>query len=241
MTKPFGSNFAPAILLLVAVMGHAEAQAPEQGHPEPAITVSATGSVSLEPDYAVILVSVVTRDAQAARAGEQNARQATAVRQVLRQLLRVPDDSLPTVHYSVDTEYDRERGRPSGYAARSTIEARVRDLTAVGRLVDAALGAGATNIANIRFESTRRDAARLQALARAVESARGEAEAIARAAGGELGALLEVTTGPMTIRRAREVAVAAAMRAAAPDTPISPPELEVTATVTARWAFVARR
>jgi uncharacterized protein YggE len=200
---------------------------------EPEITVTGTGMVTLSPDYAMVQVSVVTRDGQAARAGEQNARETGAVRAALRRLLGTPDDSLPTVSYSVDADYDR--GRPVGYAARSALEVRVRDLSRVGAVIDAALGAGATNISQVRFESTRRESARLEALAKAVQAARREAESIARAAGGRLGPLLSVSSsGPVMF-------TASAMRAqamAAPETPVAPPVLEVTATVTTRWAFV---
>lgn len=111
----------------------------------------------------------------------------------------------------------------------------MRDLARVGAVIDAALGAGATNISGIRFESTRREPARLEALAKAVQAARREAEAIARAAGGRLGALLEASTaGPVLYAPRAEMA----LRTMAADTPIAPPALEVTATVTARWAFV---
>ena len=200
---------------------------------QPEIAVTATGSVALSPDYAVVLVSVVTREPQAGRAGEQNARLTAAVRAALRDLLRVPDDSLPSVWYSVDTDYDRDR-RPAGYAARSTIEAHVHELAQVGRVVDVALGAGATNISAIQFESTKRDAARLEALGRAVEKARREAEAMARAAGGRLGALIEASSsGPSFPVHMQRSAMAMAA-----ETPITPPELTVEATVTARWIFV---
>ena len=54
-------------------------------------------------------------------------------------------------------------------------------------LIDTALGAGATNIARLTFESTQREAARLGALGRPLQPAHREAEAIARAEGGPLG------------------------------------------------------
>ncbi len=199
----------------------------------PDIVVTGTGTVTLSPDYARVQVSVVTRDAEAARAGQANARAMTAVRGALRTLLGVPDDSLPTVSYSVDADYSR--GRPVGYQARSAIEAPVRDLTKVGAVIDAALGAGATNISQIRFESTKREAARQEALARAVQTARREADAIARAAGGRLGPLLGISTSGPVAFTAREMGVARAMVA---ETPIASPPLEVTATVTARWTFI---
>lgn len=222
--------YSVAPLLSGLMVSAALAQEPKP----PEIAVTATGTVDLSPDYAILQVGVITRDAQAGRAGEQNARITTAVRAALRQLLRVPDDSLPSVGYSVVTDYDRDR-RPTGYAARNVIEARVHDLTQVGPTVDAALAAGATKIAGIQFESTKRASARLDALARAVETARGEAEAMARAAGGRLGPLIEASsTGPaFPIRAARS-----AMAMAAVETPIVPPELTVGATITARWVFI---
>lgn len=221
-----------SVVALLGVTGVASASAQESKPPE--IAVTATGAVDLSPDYAIIQVGVITRDAQAGRAGEQNARIATAVRGALRQLLRVPEDSLPSVGYSVVTDYDRDR-RPVGYAARNVIEARVHDLAQVGATVDAALAAGATQIAGIQFQSTKRASARLDALARAVETARREAEAMARAAGGRLGPLIEASsTGPaFPIRAARSAMVMAAV-----ETPVVPPELTVEATVTARWVFI---
>lgn len=225
-----------ALLTGMMVLGTTAASAQEVSAPRrgPEIIVSGTGTVSLTPDYAVVRVSVVTRDDLAATAGADNARTMNAVRAALKRLLGVPDDSLPTVSYSVDTQYDR--GRPSGYQATSTLEAH----TAVGKVgvtIDAALGAGATNISQLRFESTKRDAARLEALARAVQRARREAEAIARASGGHLGNLISATsTGAVAFEGPR---VAGAMRlASASETPITAAPLEVSATVTARWAFV---
>jgi uncharacterized protein YggE len=223
-------GLAVTLVVTTAAAGQ-EPRNERQDRPE--IAVSATGTVSLSPDHAIVQVSVVTREPQAGRAGEQNARIMTAVRAALRQVLRVPDDSLPSVWYSVDTESDRE-GRPAGYAARNTVEARVHDLAQVGRVVDAALGAGATNISGIQFESTRRSAARLEALSRAVEAARREAEAMARAAGGRLGPLIEASSsGPAyPLMRARSALAMAA------ETQITPPELTVEATVSARWGFI---
>lgn len=223
-----------AALMAAAGAGRAfsqEAPGARRDQP-PEIAVMGTGTVTLSPDYAVVQLSVVTRDAEAARAGQANAKAMTAVRGALRSLLGTPDDSLPTVSYSVDADYDR--GRPVGYQARSGIEVTVRDLARVGAVIDAALGAGATNVSQIRFESTKSDVARQEALSRAVQSARRDADAIARAAGGRLGPLLGVaTSGPMPFPQPQM-----AMRAMAAETPVAPPSLEVTATVSARWIFI---
>jgi len=84
--------------------------------------------------------------------------------------------------------------------------------------------------------SSNTDVARRQALADAIAKARGDADAMARAAGGKLGPLLEIATtdeggdGPRPLFRAR-------MSASAP-TPIEAGELTVRVRVNARWHFV---
>jgi uncharacterized protein YggE len=211
-------------------------ESPPEAQRPPEIAVTGTGTVRLSPDYATVRFSVVTRESQAARAGEANARLMSAVRAALKARLSVPDDSLPTVWYAVSPDYDR--GRQVGYQAQSVLQARVWDLARVGPVIDAALEAGATGVQDVEFGSSRREEAHLQALAQAVRSARRQAEAMAVAAGGALGALLSVTTfaaapaAPMSMMRAAAVTEAA--------TPIAPPALEVTATVSARWRFVPR-
>jgi len=225
-----------ALLLGSGVVAPVTAQEAPGGRRDqpPEVSVTGTGTVTLSPDYAVVQLSVVTRDAEAARAGQANAKAMTAVREALRSLLHVPDDSLPTVSYAVSADYDR--GRPAGYQARSALEATVHDLAKVGAVIDAALGAGANSVSQLRFESTKQEAGRLDALAQAVQSARRQAEAIAHAAGGRLGPLLGVATGGPVVR---EGGVVMAMRAmAAPETPVEAPTLEVTATVNARWIFI---
>lgn len=217
-----------AVLLAASAAGPALAQEPKG----PEIAVMGTGTVTVSPDFAVVQFTVISRDAEAARAGQANARAMAAVRGALRSLLSVPDDSLPTVSYSVGADYDR--GRPVGYQAQSAIEVTVHDLGRVGGVIDAALGAGANNVSQLRFESTKEEAARLEALGRAVQSARRQAEAIARAAGGRLGPLLSVSSGGPIPLAGREMA----MRTMAAETPVEAPTLEVTATVNARWTFI---
>jgi uncharacterized protein YggE len=218
-----------AVLLAAALAAPSAAQEAPKG---PEISVTGTGTVTVSPDYAVVQLTVATRDAEAARAGQANARAMTAVRGALRSLLNVPDDSLPTVSYAVGADYDR--GRPVGYQARSDLKVTVHDLARVGAVIDAALGAGANSVSQLQFESTKEEAARLEALGQAVQSARRQAEAMARAAGGRLGPLLSVaSSGPIHLPGPQM-----AMRAMAAETPVEAPALEVTAMVNARWAFI---
>lgn len=92
----------------------------------------------------------------------------------------------------------------------------------------------------MEFAASRTDEARREALARAVERARADAEAMARAAGGRLGALLELTTEPRStvLRRYAPQAVELAGEVELP-TPILPGEQTITVRVMGRWRFEA--
>jgi uncharacterized protein YggE len=91
----------------------------------------------------------------------------------------------------------------------------------------------------LEFKASNPDELRRTALAQAVTKARADAEALARAAGGSLGALLELTSmdigGPPIIRRSFSADAMAVMKTA---TPIEPGTEMLTVGVTARWQFV---
>jgi uncharacterized protein YggE len=84
---------------------------------------------------------------------------------------------------------------------------------------------------------------RRDATVEAVRHARENAEAIAAAAGGSLGALVEIRSDPVRIfgpqPMMQEMAMARVAGGVADmSTPVSPRDIDVTAYVTARWKFV---
>lgn len=213
--------------------------------PAPQIVTSGQGETRITPDRATLEISVQTRAATAAEAGSQNARKQTAVLDALKKL-GFANDQLSTSGYNLYPEmaYDRNGGRPrvTGYTATNSVRVDVRDIGMIGRAIDASLEAGANMVSSLSFYSSTIETARREALTRAVADARSDAEAIARAAGGTLGGLIEIAsmqTGypqpvPM-LQRAME------KDAAAVATPIEPGQQTISAMVTARWAFVANR
>jgi uncharacterized protein YggE len=122
------------------------------------------------------------------------------------------------------------------------VQVEIRSIDAVGKVIDAALGAGATNIGALRLYASSTDTARRDAITKAVTKARAEAEAAAAAAGGSLGPMIEFTVDPFGIPRPFETAVLTSAMAGAPPapTPIETGELVVQAVVRARWQFIAR-
>ena len=164
----------------------------------PSITASAVGDTRIVPDRAMVSVAVESQGETAAKAGADNAaRQARVIDAV--KAAGVAAAQIRTSGYNVFPEYAQSSGkgpRISGYRAHNTVQVEVRDIDAVGKIIDAALGAGATNIGGVSLFASNTDAARKEALQKAVAKARVEAETVATAAGGSLGPLLELAIEP---------------------------------------------
>jgi len=206
----------------------------------PQISTSASGESKVQPDRATIQFGVETRRPTAAQAGAENARRQRAVLDTLKKL-GLTEAQLSTSGYSVTPEmrYDGKQPQVTGYIARNVVQADVRRIEQVGPLIDGALAAGANMVNSLRFFSSRADEARRLALADAVVKARSDAEAMAKAAGGMLGPLIEMSTAG-DVRPVYDVMVSARMAASesSAPTPIDPGEQTVTVSISARWTFL---
>src|ERR1044071_9035671 len=238
MRASFAVVTALAVCSLGVGRGGAQIVTPPSG--PPSIVTTGEGEARLSPDRATIYIGVQSRAATAAAAGAENARRQKAVLDTLR-AIGLGSDQLSTVNYNVvpEMQYDRTGGSPkvTGYLVMNTVRAEIRRLDDVGRAIDASLAKGANQISSLQFYASNTADARRAALADAMAKARGDAEALARAAGGSIGALLDASTVVAPIRP-YEVAMMRrdAMAAQAP-TPIEPGQQTVTATVTTRWVF----
>lgn len=209
----------------------------------PTIVTSGQGEAKVTPDRASIMVNVQTRASTAAAAASQNATRTQAVLDALAKL-GLPKEQLSTEGYTVYPEmrYDTNGGTPrvTGYVVTNTIKAETHRPEQAGAIVDASLGAGANLINSLSFYASSIDQPRREAIAMAVANARADAEAMARAAGGSLGALLELSTqGPTTPPRPM-FDVAARASAQARPTPVNPGQETISVYVNARWQFVPR-
>ncbi len=210
--------------------------------PQPVITAGAEGEARVTPDRAIISIGVETHGTTAARASTENARKQQAVIDALKSL-GIGDEQISTVNYSVypQQSYDPSKGdtapRIVGYAVSNTVRVEVRKLDQLGALIDAALGKGANTINSLDFFSSDQDESRRSALTAAVQRARGDAEALARGAGGHLGDLVDLTSeSASTPLRPMPMALEATARAKT--TPISPGEQTLTVAVIGRWRFL---
>ena len=206
------------------------------------IAVAARGEIHVAPDRATIQISVQTRATTAAAAANENATKQAAVIAALR-ALGLGADQISTTNYNV---YPEQRYEPNkeptviGYNVTNTLSVDVRRLGQVGPIIDAALSKGANMITSLQFYASNTEEARRTAIGSAVQKARADADAAARAAGGSVGELLEINIGAYSAPPPRPMLrVNAAMADQAP-TPINPGEQTLSVDVSTRWRFIAR-
>ena len=207
--------------------------------PPSAVNTNGRAMATVTPDRATVVLAVETRGTSAALASAANARIQQRVLDALR-ALGLPSERLGTSGFSVTPEMAYAEGkspRVTGYVARNAIRAQLLDVSTVGRVIDAALGAGANNVEGVDFSASKIDDVRRAAMAEAVRGACLDAQALAAAIGGVIGHPIEIGASydmpgprPMT----------AVARAAAADvgTPINAGNIDVTVLVSARWPLV---
>lgn len=217
------------------------AQQPISTPASPQIAVGSRGEVKVTPDRATIHISVQTRAPTAAAAATENANRQKAVIDALRALGINPDD-ISTSGYNVYPEQRHEPNREAvvvGYNVTNTLLVELKGLNMVGRVIDAALSRGANMITSLQFFASNTETARRQAIASAIQKARLDADAAARAAGGTLGSLLEISIGAYFPRPPQPMEMSIRTTSAqATETPISPGDQTVAVDVSTRWSFV---
>ena len=185
-------RIAALVLLALAVLAlPASAQAPEQRQ---GITVVGTGSVSAVPDVAEWSFSVQTDAATAQAALRANAVKMRRVLAVLRSAGIAARD-LRTEQVSLYPNTNDEGTRVVGFAASNTIHATVRGLARSAAVLDAAVGAGATEVFGPALVTSETEALYAQALDQAFDKARAKAERVAAKAGMALGRPVAIQEG----------------------------------------------
>ena len=233
MWKSSGAIVVCALMLLLAGQQGSRSQMTEGRRVigmERGISVSGAGEVQAAPDIVYVTLGVRTRTSQAARAAADNAAAISRVIQAVRQL-GVPEADVETAQYTLQPVFEYPPSaapRLTGYEATNLVRVTVRDLSKVGQVIDAAVGAGANVVQDVVFALKNESEVRAQALAKAIEDGRAKAEVMAQALGVRLGFLVsasEAAAPIVTPMLGRAEAFPSA------PTPISPRQIEVRATV----------
>ena len=162
------------------------------------IHVSGAGTASAKPDIAVLSLGV---EGQARTVAEANAIAANAIAAVLAVLRGsgVAEDDMETRAFSIQPQYSRNRDTGvqtlTGYRVTNSLIVTLRDLDAVGSIIDGAAAAGgdATRINSIAFRVEDGVALEEQARVLALQDAVAKADLFAEATGVTRGKLVFIT------------------------------------------------
>ena len=220
--------FLVAALLFAAV---GLARADEQlGH----ITVTGIGTVETVPDMAVITLGV-THEAKEARAALLATSE--AVQQVFDRLAEMGIEArdMQTSDLSLSPVWSNrasssEPPKITGFQASNRVTVRVRDLAALGGILDAVVSDGANTFNGLEFGVKEPKPLRDQARAKAVADAQDRARQLAEAAGVELGRVVSISEqshDPQPRPMMRMAAMAESM-----DVPVAGGEIGLSGSVT---------
>jgi uncharacterized protein YggE len=157
------------------------------------ITVSGDGSVTAVPDRATFNFSIETRAKTASAALTQNSADATAVIAALKDA-GITSANIQTSQVSLNPQTSQDGTTIVGYAASNSVTVRTA-LTTAGKIVDAAVGAGANGVSGPSLDVSDQTSLYRDALHKAVDNAKLKAQALADATGLSLGSVLTVTEG----------------------------------------------
>ncbi len=189
----------------------------------PRILVTGQGRTDVAPDMAVLSL-MVTREADTARAALDS--NTSAINDVIAALKSegIEARDIQTSNFSIQPRYSRPEPGPSahrepprivGYTVRNGLIVRVRDITALGAILDKSVTLGVNEGGNITFTNKDPSAAIEQARIKAVKEAIAKAHTLADAAGVKTGRVLEISEQsasprPMPLARAEMAMVRSA-------------------------------
>jgi uncharacterized protein YggE len=199
-------------------------------------TVAVTGSATIKsaPDEAVVTLGVQTQAPTAEAAMQQNA---NAMSDVIAALLHdgLRQDDIATAWVNLYPNYSDSGLTIVGYTSENQVNATIRDMGKIGRIIDDAVAAGANVSSGISFQISDESKGLDDALGAAVADARQKAEVLAAAGGAGLGQVVSISE--VSAPSYPPIYQRVAAEAAGAPTPVSPPTLETEVTVTVVWAL----
>jgi hypothetical protein len=186
---------------------------------ERTVSVSASGTVTAEPDIAHISAGVTTEGDTAKDAIARN----SAVMAKLIEGLKgagIAARDIQTTTLQVEPRYTQPKdGRPgaiSGYRVVNQVRLTVREVKRLGDILDQSIALGANQINSIGFDVANAETLKDEARKQAMVNAKRRAELYATAAGVQLGQVLRISEGVVGDFAMRPMAGARSMATSVP-------------------------
>lgn len=194
------------------------------------LNVSSNAEASRVPDIATLSAGVVTEAAEGNTAMRQNAQQMDKVVAALR-AAGIAERDVQTSGINLGPRYhygDKQPPKITGYQASNTVSVKVRDITRLGKVLDALAAQGANQINGPSFEIDQPEPVRDEARLKALKQAQDRAQTYAKALGLQVRRVVSISeNGGGGFRPVMMAARSAPLAAAEMDTPVSPGETTV--------------
>ena len=233
-----------AVLMVASMLASASVATAAEA-PLRLVSVTGSGEVKAQPDMAYVTLGVEARRPTLAEArAEVNA---TVERLLaLTRELKIEPKFVDSTRLQVQPDYRWDEKSSSqvllGYVVSRQVDVELHDLDRLGTLLEKSVSAGVNQVGGARLDSSRRKELERAALTQAVDDARLNADALARAAGAKLGPVQSLsTTGsmPVPMYAERAMSVAAAPMADAAEKSYQSSEMKFTASVSAQFELLA--
>ncbi len=195
---------------------------PPSSSPRTDIGVSGTGRVFVQPDTAIASIGVDITAPTLAEATQQANEKMTAVINAIK-TQGVDAKDIQTSSYNVYpiTNQPKEGETPkiTGYHVTNIVTVKIRNIANVGKVLDAAIAAGANSVNSVYFTVDDPTKAESEARTLAVKDAMAKAETLASAAGVKVGKIMTITElsgGVQPLYKTAEYAAAPAADGAGP-------------------------
>lgn len=149
------------------------------------MNINGTAHVQATPDKAVLVVNVSAYDKNAQVAQSKNAEIASNIARALKGL-GITSKDMTTSNYSFQSVYSQEKNKTNqviGYTSSNSVTITVNDVAQTGRVIDAALKAGASDIGSLEFGLKDTAPFKRQAMELAIADAKEKADIIAKGLG----------------------------------------------------------
>lgn len=231
-------RYALPALMLGASSLPAAAASIEMDVEGPVVELTITETVEADPDIATLSAGVTTVAPTAVEALRQNSAQ---MRRVIEQIEAqgVDEDDIQTTGVNLNAEYDYDQQTRQqvfrGYRVSNRVSVKLRDIPRTGRVLDALVAAGATDLGGIQWSIDDPAPAQEQARAAAFASGRERALNYARMAGFANVRLLEVNETVMGGRVMSYDIQLTASSARNESAPIRPGQVQTGVTLTVKY------
>lgn len=229
MFLAMGTLMVIGVVMFLAQVGTSEVASAQSATPTPApgsprsdIGVSGMGRVFVQPDMAIASIGVDITAPTLAEATQQANDKMTAVINAIK-AQGVDAKDIQTTSYNVypitNQPKEGETAKITGYRVSNIVTVKIRNIANVGKVLDAAIAAGANSVNSVYFTVDDPSKAESEARTLAVKDAMAKAQTLASAAGvkvGKITTISELAGGVQPLDKTVEYAPAPAAGGAGP-------------------------